>query len=918
MSLTSLFSLSFANPWFLAAFLILPVLYFLLRVLPPPPKHVRLATAHFLSNLTTPSRTSSKTPWWILLLRLLILALVILAFAGPYRQGSLRSLDETPLLLIIDNSWGASKNWSDIAQKADSVIQSAAAQNIALIVALTTPLPGKTTVEVRGPSEPNTLKAFIDATGPQPVPAEFARLYQKLKDSDFKHSIMISSGIGGAGASGLLGMLADKGPLDIITPSDTRMPLMLQSTENDDAGFSLTKTKSILALSALPLQQSAAKTMLGYNNKGEVIFQLPFTFGANSLSQDVSLNTIEPALLDQLATLRIADETTAGATYLSGKQSGDAHVGIALSGQDKDGRDLTSAATYPAKALEPYADVTTAPLSDLIKNATHYNLLILPDIATAPPGELEALSKWIKSGGTLLRFGGSVMSRNNTLPAPVPLQSGERALGGSISWEGKQKLAAFPPQSPFRDIASDETIAVQKQILAKPLQADDPSIWAVLEDGTPFITARAEGRGMIVMIHTTADPSWSDFALSGLYVKLLKRITELSDAPTESFSKSGQTADRLKAIQVLDGFGQLTQPPPYIEPLQIAENITPSVNSLTPPGRYGSTTHPYSFNLGNVLGRPDAIVSVAPSGTHFLPLSGVTQKDYRQPLLLMAFILFLIDWALITYILRLSEWRRALPHLSNFVRTKNFLIPLLLLFMTGSPLRAETGDTQALSHINRLSLAYIKTGDNATDQKVQLGLETLLEVLKQRTSVEPEEVVALNPQSDALLFYPFIYWAVTPGQARLSDAAVTRLQNYIDHGGLIVLDTGYPSSAGANSMVLQNFLQKMDGLNLPPLHLMPDTHTLNRSFYLLETLQGRESSSDIWVSFDPASPEASVASLIIGGNDWAGGWTGLGVSSPTDQEMALRAGVNITMYALTGNYKSDQLHLPIIMERLGE
>ena len=36
------------------------------------------------------------------------------------------------------------------------------------------------------------------------------------------------------------------------------------------------------------------------------------------------------------------------------------------------------------------------------------------------------------------------------------------------------------------------------------------------------------------------------------------------------------------------------------------------------------------------------------------------------------------------------------------------------------------------------------------------------------------------------------------------------------------------------------------------------------------------------------------------------------------REMAMRFGVNLVMYVLTGNYKSDQVHVPAILERLGQ
>jgi hypothetical protein len=39
---------------------------------------------------------------------------------------------------------------------------------------------------------------------------------------------------------------------------------------------------------------------------------------------------------------------------------------------------------------------------------------------------------------------------------------------------------------------------------------------------------------------------------------------------------------------------------------------------------------------------------------------------------------------------------------------------------------------------------------------------------------------------------------------------------------------------------------------------------------------------------------------------------------PWQREYAHRAGVNIVMYMLTGNYKADQVHIPALLERLGQ
>jgi len=69
--------------------------------------------------------------------------------------------------------------------------------------------------------------------------------------------------------------------------------------------------------------------------------------------------------------------------------------------------------------------------------------------------------------------------------------------------------------------------------------------------------------------------------------------------------------------------------------------------------------------------------------------------------------------------------------------------------------------------------------------------------------------------------------------------------------------------------------------------------------------------------------------VLIGGNDWASAWAvseqgdplfpvGRGYTGERQREMAYRFGVNLVMHVLTGNYKSDQVHVPALLERLGQ
>ena len=96
----------------------------------------------------------------------------------------------------------------------------------------------------------------------------------------------------------------------------------------------------------------------------------------------------------------------------------------------------------------------------------------------------------------------------------------------------------------------------------------------------------------------------------------------------------------------------------------------------------------------------------------------------------------------------------------------------------------------------------------------------------------------------------------------------------------------------------------------------------------MDRFPGRYDQGPLWVE-SGAGDNASdgVSSIIIGSNHYAAAWAVDRAGQPlyavipgTDRqrEMAFRTGVNIVMYALTGNYKADQVHVPALLERLGQ
>ena len=229
--------------------------------------------------------------------------------------------------------------------------------------------------------------------------------------------------------------------------------------------------------------------------------------------------------------------------------------------------------------------------------------------------------------------------------------------------------------------------------------------------------------------------------------------------------------------------------------------------------------------------------------------------------------------------------------------------------------RPTSSAANAVKYSTSLHLAYVLSPSNLVNQTSQAGLDVLAVAVKQRTSIEPAGAVGLDIERDELSFFPFIYWPVTTDAPQLSENARKKVQNYINTGGVIVFDI-LDQGTLDNSRALRRVL---GDIQLKPLAPFDKDHTLTKTYYLLTSLPGSSDHGSVLVEQAPSKKTESISSVIIGENNWAGAWAGTFVAGASrEQEMALRAGVNMVMYAVMGNYKSDQVHVPMILKKLGK
>ena len=900
--------IAFAAPWLLAGLAALPAIYWLLRVTPPLPRRLYFPAIRLLRDLAAREETPHHTPWWLLLFRLMLAALVILALAQPVLNPNAALPGRGPMIVVVDNGWAAGRDWPARQQALDQLIDQSGREGRRLVLLPTAPLPGGEPLQPTGALLAGDAREAADALMPVPWPVDRAAAVEALAGLDVdgaRHAVWLSDGLAGPHSEALAVQLQRFGSAEVVLPAAGADPRILRPP--DSVGADLVAT-----VMSAPSPEPRPVILRAGGPDGRLLGDQPARLAAGDSELSVRLD-LPPPLRNQVTRLEIVGEGSAGAVVLLDDRWRRQLVGLVADEAQRADQPLLTPAHYLARALEPYGEVRRGGISDLV--AADVTAILLPDRGAPSADDQAALAGWMAGGGVLIRFAGPLLAANPDPLVPVPLRRGDRTLGGALSWTEPMALAPFLPDGPLAGLPIPPDVRVDRQVLAEPALDLAERSWARLTDGTPLVTAAPQGDGWLVLAHTSADPSWSNLPLSGLFPEMMRRLVALGTVRTAA--AAGQA---LEPLQTLDAQGRLGQPPPTALPLtgDLAEAM---VSPDHPPGFYGAGEARFALNLGSQLTAPVALADL-PAG---VARSGYGARDEvpLMPWLMAAALALVAVDLLLALALRglVSLPRRAAAAvLVSGIVTATLSLP--------GPAAAQVGDNAAAAFANRVYLAFVETGDPSVDQISRAGLDRLSAVLRRRTAAEPAGAVAVDPAVDELSFFPLIYWPMAPGQADLSAATIARLNAYLRGGGMILFDTrdqGTATLGGGPGR--QRLITMLEGLDVPPLQPVPPEHVLTRAFYLLQDFPGRYAGGEVWVEQGDAQVNDGVSSIIIGDHDWAAAWAADADGRPMfpavpggerQRELAYRFGVNLVRYALTGNYKADQVQLPTILDRLGQ
>lgn len=849
--------LSFAEPLLLLGLVSLPVLWWLLRVMPPRPRRVEFPPTRLLFDITPREETPSRTPWWLTLLRLAAATLVILAAAGPiWNPQTGIAASKSPLVILLDDGWSAASSWDARIKAADELIADAESDRRGVaLVPLSEPARDITLMPA------GTARVALRQLAPKPYSidrvdtlATLGRFLKATGDCDIAWlSDGVDTGRGTEFAEGL-GKVIEGRNLTIFEGGAPPAHALV-AAENAAAKMTVKVLRTDGGI--------ASGTVRALDAKSSPIGEAHYTFAAQERETEASFD-LPVELRNDIARLEIAGERSAGAVQLLDKRWRRRAIGVVSGSSTDTSQPLLASTFYLSRALQPFADVRLgdrgAPQQVIAQFLDQrLPMIVMADVGTLSPEIRDRLNAWIEQGGVLVRFAGPRLAQADDDLVPVKLRRGGRTLGGSLTWEKPQHMASFAADGPFAGLSVPKDVTVSRQVLAEPDAVLATKSWASLEDGTPLVTGEHRGKGVISLFHVGADMRWSDLPMSGTFVEMLRRLVDMSGYTSKPGPgvAADPKAETVAPLRTLDGFGAFGPPPSSAKP--ISADYHDRATADHPPGLYGPADGPVAINT---LASSDRIAPLDTSSLHARRASytNTEPRDLRGIMLSSALALFLIDAIVVAMLgagLAAVLRRRAAPVVLAFA--------FMLVALAPSATRAENGDDFAIKATSQTRLAYVVTGNADVDSIVKAGMSGLTLFLAQRTALEAGDPVGVDPARDELAFFPLIYWPIVPGAPKPPQDAINKIDAYMKQGGTVVFDTrdaieAGPGDNGASQTPgMQTLRELLSTLDVPELEPVPRDHVMTKTFYLLRDFPGRFNTGQTWVEALPRGDDDEAA-----------------------------------------------------------
>ena len=357
--------LVFATPWLLTALLALPLIWWLLRVTPPAPRYVEFPAISLLLGLRTREETPARTPWWLLLLRLLIATLVILALAHPILNPGTQLSNRGTVLLIIDDGWAAAPGWQRRLQAMGDILDEAERLERPVVVVTTAPGEDEGPLRASDVLPAADARRLVQALRPKPWPVDrvgAATVIRNLNLSSPLQTFWFTDGLLSApdesqAVFDLTERLQHLGPVKLLgEPAESRARVLLPPAENR------TSLSATVLRSEAP--GAASVWIRGIGERGQMLARIPATFPEGERAAQADFD-VPVEVRNRLSRLEIENEQSAGAVALLDERWRRRPVGLYSGNTLEASQPLLSSIFYLDRALNPFSDVRRGTVAEL-------------------------------------------------------------------------------------------------------------------------------------------------------------------------------------------------------------------------------------------------------------------------------------------------------------------------------------------------------------------------------------------------------------------------------------------------------------------------------------------------------------------------------------------------------------------------
>ena len=893
--------ISFGNIFAFSGLITLPIIFLLIKYYPPKPKKRVYSSFFLLKNIINRNTIKTNFPLWLLLFRLLICFLIILFFSDPYFKKDQQTENYENYIIISDNAWSKASNWQNYKNIVKEISLEAEnnSKKIHLYLASNEDLFDPVIFRSQ-----NEISEYLNKNPPIAKQITRENINEILKMNNFFKTskvFFIYSNYDSSSKNAqleTLRLIEENNPATIIINPVEKITYLKEVAINNE--------KVEIKIKRIGIYNNQDLTLEIYDKNEDILFKKKYYFNKN-VDEFKLIESFPIETINQFFKITILNESHAGAHYYLDDYRKSLSIGIVAENDSFIEKPLLSPIYYLKKSLDKDHIINFAPIDKLIDN--NKSIIFLPSDSKLEKSDIQKLKSWIQSGGTLIKFSDKkIVSQKNLYFDGVAYFQSLREIATDFSLQNNLSIKSFEKDSIFSNLKIPADLIFKKQLIIDGF-APDISILASLEDQSPLITMKNLGVGKVILFHITSNNEWSNLPLSSLFRDIISRLLFIPKL------QKYKNSEDLTLKSAINSFGKLAEP---LKNYTLRNNfgeikIYPS--SRNPAGIYENENFSIALNLSTNL-NTETFLS---NSTEKIIIKNNYQKNIlklNSLILSLIFIMFFIDM-IISIIMKKNLLQKSMLKNLNLIA---FACIIFVICIGQKKIYAE-------ENYNGIYLAYVRSEDPLLNQIANSGLEKLKEYLIERTSISPKGVKEINLATDKLFYYPLIYWQISEIVPRLNNETIEKIKNYFETGGIILFDfINLSKSFYSESETQLEILKSLfSDLGIDSLQQVNKDHTLTRSYYLLDNYPGRFDNKILLIDTENLDKKDGVSSAVVGLNHWIGAWAVDENNYPLYQavpggerqrELSFRFGINLIMYALTGNYKSDQIHNKSILKRL--